>query len=66
MRLQDDKGMGGYLNSLYEMVFDLARAIPYNHDLQKQLLQFLHELTQLPTRNVKIWNVGDVSRGNTF
>ncbi|KAK6852098.1 hypothetical protein PG995_012223 [Apiospora arundinis] len=38
------------------MVFDLARAIPYDHELQERLLQFLHELTKLPARKAKIWN----------
>ncbi|KAK8022594.1 hypothetical protein PG993_013361 [Apiospora rasikravindrae] len=55
MRFQDDKGMGGFLSCLYEMVFDLARAIPYENDLQGRLVQFLVELAKLPTKEVKIW-----------
>ncbi|KAK7937804.1 uncharacterized protein PG986_014672 [Apiospora aurea] len=55
MKFQDDKGMGGFLSCLYEMVFDLARAIPHEDDLQDRLVQFLVELAKLPTEEVKIW-----------
>lgn len=57
MKFQDDKGMGGFLSGLYEMVFDLARAIPHDDELQNCLVQFLIELTKLPTKEVKIWGV---------
>ena len=33
MRFQDDKGMGGYLNCLWELIFDIAKRVPYNDPL---------------------------------
>ncbi|EFQ35691.1 hypothetical protein CGRA01v4_06066 [Colletotrichum graminicola] len=55
-KFQADKGTAGFLNTLYELVFDLARVVPYDHDLQQLLVHFLVELVKLPTREVTIWN----------
>ncbi|KAK1969656.1 hypothetical protein LY78DRAFT_653834 [Colletotrichum sublineola] len=56
LKFLDDKGTAGFLNTLYELVFDLARVVPYDHELQQLLVQFLIELVKLPTREVKIWD----------
>ena len=57
LRFQDDKGIGGFLNFLYELVFDMARLVPYDDSKQDQLLQLIFELRQLPPKPFKIWNV---------
>ncbi|KDN66824.1 hypothetical protein CSUB01_03007 [Colletotrichum sublineola] len=56
LKFLDDKGTAGFLNTLYELVFDLARVVPYDHEQQQLLVQFLIELVKLPTREVKIWD----------
>ncbi|KAK8006968.1 2-5-dichloro-2-5-cyclohexadiene-1-4-diol dehydrogenase [Apiospora arundinis] len=55
LKLEEDRGLAGYLSCLYEMVFDLARAIPHDNDLQNRLVQFLVELARLPPKEVTIW-----------
>lgn len=57
MRFEDDKGMGGFLNSLYELIYDLARLITFNNSLQGVLIQLIVELRNLPPKLLKIWNV---------
>ena len=57
MRFEDDKGVGGFLNSLYELIYDLARLIPFNNSQQDVLIQLIVELRNLPPKPFKIWNV---------
>ncbi|WYZ36950.1 hypothetical protein EsH8_II_000456 [Colletotrichum jinshuiense] len=56
LKLEDDKGMEAFLNTLYGLVFELACLVPYNHDLQQLLVNFVIELVKLPAKKVKIWN----------
>jgi hypothetical protein len=57
MRFEDDKGMGGFLDRLYDLIYDLARLIPFNNSLQDVLIQLIMELRNLPPKPFKIWNV---------
>ena len=57
MKLEDDKGLGGFLYRLFELIFALARHIPYNHRLQDVLVQFIIRLRKLPPKEVETWNV---------
>lgn len=59
MRFQDDQGMGGFLSAFYEVIFTLARLIPYNTGSfkQKKLVQLMLKLRKLPAREFKIWGV---------
>jgi len=57
MRFKDDKGMGGFLNCLWELVFDIAKRISYNDPTQDYLIQFILELRKLPPKQFKIWDV---------
>lgn len=57
MKFLDDKGIGGFLTTFYELVFNLARLIPYNNSNQEKLVQLILELRKLPPRQLKIWEV---------
>ena len=57
MKFEDDKGIAGFLNHLYELVFAMARLIPYNDSRQDMLVQLILELRKLPAKPFKIWNV---------
>ncbi len=57
MRFKEDKGMGGYISAFCEVVFTLARLIPYNSPHQDKLILFLLELRKLPPKHFKIWGV---------
>ena len=57
LKFSDDKGMAGFLNSLYGLVFDVARLIPYRDALQDTLIQVIVELRKLPPKPCKIWDV---------
>lgn len=57
LRFQDDKGMSGFLNSIYDLVFELATVIPYHHHLQNVLVEFIAALRKLPPKQCKIWDV---------
>ena len=45
---------GGFLSYFYEIVYTLARLIPYNNPTQKQLVLLLLELRKLPPRQFAI------------
>ena len=57
MKYEDDQGMGAFLSGFYEIVFTLARVIPYNNSNQEKLVWLLLELRKLPPRQFKIWKV---------
>ena len=57
MKFEEDKGIAGFLNHLYELVFDVARLIPYSDPRQDMLVQLILELRKLPAKPFKIWNV---------
>ena len=57
MRFYDDKGMESFLWALYQVIFDLARLIPYNDLKQTALVQLILELRKLPPKQFKIWKV---------
>ena len=57
MKFEVDQGMGGFLSSFYEIIFTLARLIPYNCSEQDKLVRLLLELRQLPPRQFKLWKV---------
>ena len=54
MRFLDDKGIGGFLGCLWELVFDIAKRIPYNDPGQDSLTQLILELRKLPPIQFKI------------
>ncbi|KAI9765889.1 MAG: hypothetical protein M1840_007030 [Geoglossum simile] len=56
LKFANDKGTAGFLNSLYELVFDVARLIPYRDALQDILVQLIVELRKLPPKRCKIWD----------
>ncbi|KAH8589746.1 hypothetical protein B0O99DRAFT_676542 [Bisporella sp. PMI_857] len=57
IRFQDDKGMGGFLNCLWELVFDIARRVSYNDPTQDYFIQFILELRKPLPKHFKIWEV---------
>lgn len=57
MKFLDDKGIGEFLTNFYELVFDLARLIPYDNSNQEKLVQLILELRKLPPKQFKIWKV---------
>jgi hypothetical protein len=56
-KFTEDKGMAGYLNAVYSLVFDLARLIPYKDSRQDMLVELILELRKLPPKPFKIWGV---------
>jgi hypothetical protein len=56
-KFTDDGGMAGFLNALWEIVFEISRYISYTDPKQDTLVQFIVELRKLPIRPAKIWNV---------
>lgn len=57
MKFKEDKGIAGFLYYLYELVFDMARLVPYYDPKQDMLVQLILELRKLPAKTFKIWNV---------
>ena len=57
LRFQEDKGMGIFLNTIYDIVLELALIIPYDDQSQDSLVNLLVELRKLPAKSYKIWNV---------
>ena len=57
MRFEEDKGMTSFLLELWEIVFSLARVIPYDDDAQVTLVNLILELYKLPTRSHKVFDV---------
>lgn len=57
MKFKDDQGMEGFLSCFYEVVFTLARLIPYHSSMQEKLIELILELRKLPPRPSKIWKV---------
>jgi len=55
MKYEDDQGMEGFLSGFYDVVFTLAKFIPYNSTKQDNLVQLILELRQLPSRKIKLW-----------
>jgi hypothetical protein len=60
LKRQEDKGLAGYLNGLYELIFGLARLIGYDDSQQDVLVEVLVELHKLPLPDTtfKIYGVG--------
>ncbi|KAI9772821.1 MAG: hypothetical protein M1840_008703 [Geoglossum simile] len=56
LKFSDNKGMASFLNSLYELVFDVARLIPYRDAEQDNLIRVIVELRKLPPKAYKIWD----------
>lgn len=57
LKSHEDKGMEGFLGSLYVLIFELALFLPYKDDTQDTLVQLLLELRKLPPKTFKIWGV---------
>ena len=61
MKFEDDQGMGEFLAAFYNIIFLLARLIPYNSYAQQKLLLLVLELRKLPPKSFKIWQVCELS-----
>ncbi|KAL1970741.1 hypothetical protein VTN77DRAFT_2575 [Rasamsonia byssochlamydoides] len=48
--------MANFLSILYELVFDMARLLPYTDARQDTLVQLILELRKLPPKPCRIWN----------
>jgi len=59
VRFQGDDGIAGFLDKLYELVFDLARFATYGAARQDLLVEVLLELRKLPASDKpqRIWDV---------
>ncbi|ROV90384.1 hypothetical protein VPNG_10017 [Cytospora leucostoma] len=53
---QDDKGMAGFLDRLYDLMLRIARLVKYDDIRQHALIQCLGELRKLPPKAFRIWN----------
>lgn len=60
MKYEDDKGMGGFLSDFYDVIFTLARLLPYHSSNQDKVVRVMVELRKLPPRPFKIWEVSHV------
>jgi len=56
-KFERNERMGGFLWTLWELVFEISTIIPYNDDQQDLLINFIHELRKLPPKPFKIWDV---------
>ena len=54
VKFQEDKGMGSFLNSLWDAVFDVAEVVPYDDPRQDRLVNLIQELRKFPPRPFKI------------
>jgi len=57
LKFQDDKGISGFLNTLWEIFFEVAKRVPYSDSEQHKLLQFINELRKLSPKPFNIWKV---------
>jgi len=64
VKFKDDKGMEGYLWTLYQLIFDMGRLIPFNDTKQAKLVKLILELRNLPPKTFKIWNVCQLTMNN--
>lgn len=60
MKFEDGQGIGAFLVGFYELIFALARFIPYNSSDQDKLVRLIQELRKLPPRQLRIWEVCQV------
>ncbi|KAH0555662.1 hypothetical protein GP486_006395 [Trichoglossum hirsutum] len=54
LKFEDDKGMGSFFSGFYNVLFTLAKHIPYGSERQNDLAKVLSELRMLPLRAVRI------------
>lgn len=54
VKFQKDKGMGSFLNSLWDAVFDVAEVVPYDDPRQDRLINLILELRKFSPRPFNI------------
>ena len=57
LKFQDDKGISGFLNALWETFFEVVKRVPYSDPKQDELVQLIHELRKLSPKPFNIWKV---------
>ncbi|RYO87605.1 hypothetical protein DL766_009179 [Monosporascus sp. MC13-8B] len=55
VKFAEDKGMAGFLNALWDAVFDSAELLPFDDPKQDRLVAVILELRKLPPKLFKIW-----------
>ena len=60
MKFEDGQGIETFLVGFYELIFALARFIPYNSSDQDKVVQLMLELRKLPPKQLRIWEVCQV------
>ncbi|RYP12531.1 hypothetical protein DL765_007267 [Monosporascus sp. GIB2] len=53
VKFAEDKGMAGFLNELWDAVFDLAELLPFDDPKQDRLVAVILELRKLPPKSFK-------------
>lgn len=56
-RFHGHPDMEAFVGEVYEIIYRLARVIPYNDPTQEKLLLLVSALRELPPTTYKIWNV---------